>query len=136
MADRPETIHVPYGPENVIDEWGWLWLPTSQGEEWVICRTIEDDDGELIVETWDCGATADVHACQPASDLAGTPYLPLSTPACEPGAGLLVTIRLPGGGSLSYSHDPGPDADRVRDAVIGALALGRSADEQDTPAHG
>ena len=134
MADE-KKIAVPYDPNTVIGEWGWLWLRTSQGDEWVICRTVEDDE-DLIVETWDREATADAHGWNHAHELTGSPYLPLSSPACGPDAGLLVTIRLPVGASMAYSHELGTDAERLRRAVLVALELMHPAPDEVSTADG
>ena len=45
-------------------------------------------------------------------------------PACDPGAGLLATIRMAAGASLSFAHhEPDAEADRILNRVIKALGL-------------
>ena len=119
-----DTIAVPYDPESCLDQWGWLWDADALIPDWVLCRTF-DEDGEVWVEWHAADDTVDTHSAGLAAEWAGTPYLPLARPACEPGAGLLVTVRLPGGASLAQSVETtGPRADEARAAVLAALGLG------------
>lgn len=126
MSDTTRTagaIDVPYDPESCIGDFGWIWLATSMGEEWVLCRTIEDEDG-LVTEAWTSEATFDTHDCHAAEDLRGQPYLPIAAPACVPGSGFEAQVHLPGGGVMRYGLDGSEDAAATRERVLAALRIG------------
>jgi hypothetical protein len=116
------VIDKPYKPEESIGEWGWLWH--SPSGEWNLAFTFEHDD-ELFANLYVMGeACREPMACLRAQGQRNSRYLPLAAPACGPRAAVLVTARLPGGGTLSISHDdPGPEADaswnHIREAMIG-----------------
>ena len=120
-------IDVPYAPADVVGEFGWLWSPLIGDEpgEWEQVETVDLDlSGQLVTRFVRHSPDADGDIVQDADQLAGLPYLPLSPPACEPGAGLLVTIRAAGGATISHAWvEPGEDADHAERAVALALAL-------------
>ena len=128
MTD-PNKIDVPYDPDAVIGEWGWLWTGEEEDDgTWVLVFTDLDEDLEVLASIWHVGgAYSGAPTTCPADDFSGTPYLPLSAPACDPGAGLLVTLRLPFGASIAHSWgEPCDAADRASEAIIAALADGRA----------
>lgn len=121
-----KTIGTPYDPEDHVNEFGWIW--GGDLEDWLLCYTTETDDGELVVGVYSLtiGYT-DTHDEWSADRFRGAPYIPLSAPACTPGAGLLVTAHLPGGGTMAVSReDTGPEAEadweRIRAAMLGDKA--------------
>lgn len=116
---KKDTIATPYDPEQVVGEWGWLWLPETEeeGDGWVLCRTIEDDlDDILRTEAFHPMDPRDEHTVYAAEALKGTPYIPLHMPKCGPQAGAMVAVWLHGGGCLTVTHedhgDHGARADR------------------------
>ena len=121
------AITTPYDPDDCVGTFGWLWMGEEPDGDWTLVVTF-DDDGTLAVTGWSMDdAYADTTPQYDADLFRGYPYLPLSAPACDPGAGLLVTIHLPSGASLSFSkEDPGPEADATRQRVIEALELGHA----------
>jgi len=122
-------VDVPYDPDAVIGEWGWLWMGEDDDCAWALVVTFEDDNGSVCVSGWSLDDPySDITPAYLAEDWRGTPYLPLSAPACDPGAGLLVTLRLPFGASIAHSWgEPCDAADRASEAIIAALADGRKA---------
>lgn len=129
-----EPITAPYKPEERIGEWGWLW---EEGDgKWMLIATVEGDEGtpEILTDVWDAdGISNEYRGHWDASKIAGKPYLSLSEPGCDPGAGLLVLIHLPEGAFLSHSWGrPCAAADQAREAVLAALMPGkRDADAKD-----
>lgn len=128
MSDTTRTtgaIDVPYDPDRCIGDFGWIWMTTTLGEEWLICRTVEDDDdGALLTEVWGPDATSDTHDAHAAEELRGTPYLPMAAPACTPGAGFEAQVHLAGGGVIRYGLDASEDATATRERVLAALQIG------------
>lgn len=122
MSEAP-TIDTKYDPDAVIGEWGWLWMG-DEAEDWVLVVTFEDDlDGTVRVTGWSLDDSySDTATAYLAEDWRGAPYMPISRPACAPGAGLLVTLHLPDGASIAHSWgEPCADADAARNAIIAAL---------------
>jgi hypothetical protein len=116
-------IVTAYNPDECINEWGWLWWVEPEAEgEWVLVNTFTDDDDALRTAVMDRdGMSLDARGEWDSERLRGQPYLSLYAPACDPDAGLLVTIRLPNGASMAYSVAAGDKADRTRDAVMAAI---------------
>lgn len=115
------TIDVPYDPEQVQGEFGWLWIGTSLGgRDWALVYTDMPDgidaEPQIRVIEPDVGSDADILGH--ADHWAGQPYLPASAPACEPGAALLVEMRLEDGAKLSACWmEAGPGAKRAAEAI-------------------
>lgn len=119
-------IDVPYDPDQVQGEFGWLWTGTSLGQrDWALVYTDMpggiDAAPQIRVIEPDVGSDADLlgHAYH----WAGQPYLTASAPACEPGAALLVEMRLEGGAKLSACWmEDGPGARRAAEAIRAEMA--------------
>lgn len=125
----PETktrVWVPYDPESVIGEFGWLWHQMGDGFEWHLTKTIEDDETDTLL-AWMVGA-GDGHTsdCAWASRLAGLPYLPCLAPSISQGKAdrLEVIIRLPGGASAAHAFGPGERTERIDAALKSILNFG------------
>ena len=132
MTDTPATpqpVWTPYSPEDVVGEFGWLWIDGPMGHEWVLVMTTDGDDEEhdIIIDLigrMDGDGMRDTLA---AEDYAGTPYLSLSQPTVEPGISdaVVVAVRLGRGGLAVSAHaPPGDRADAIALAVFAALRLG------------
>ncbi len=115
---------VPYDPESVIGEFGWLWQQTGEGESgWTLIMTIEDltdpsaQDDELATITLD-----DSQPPRRANRVAGLPYLPCLAPSISQGHfdRLEVIVRMAGGASAAHAFAPGERTERI-DAALKAL---------------
>lgn len=127
MTDTIKPVSVPYSPTDCIGEFGHLWMrPESYSQhEWVLIRTIEDDDDELAFVVFLQDGPQDEQDVYDASLYIGTAYIPVSAPACGPTAGAMVRVYLPGGGVITASHEDRDDkAKAMTDAVLAALGMG------------
>lgn len=123
------AIHIPYDPDQVIGDFGWLWLDDGpMGPDWHLIQTIQEDGEDGDLRAWFVG-DGDGHTsdCAQADNHKGAPYLSALKPSAEPGksAALEVTVRLASGASMSHSFGDAKAAAQVEAAVFGALRLGR-----------
>ena len=111
------SIHIPYDPESVCGDFGWLWL----GRDWHLIRTVEADSGALLTLFIADDEDADV-----ATHYSAVPYLPCSAPTAEPGQtdAIEVTLRLRDGDSITYSTRSPAAAQALERAVMDAIAAG------------
>jgi hypothetical protein len=127
MTDTIKPVSVPYDPAECIGEYGHLWFrPESYSEpEWVLIRTIEDEDDELAFLALHTDCMPDDADVYDASLYIGTAYIPASAPACGPTAGAMIRVYLPGGGVMTF-HRSRRDAEAkaMTDSVIALLTGG------------
>ena len=129
----PRPVWTPYNPDDVVGDFGWLWLDGPMGHEWVLVQTVDDDldcaEGVLVdmIGRMDGEGVRDSYA---ALSYAGTPYLPLSHPTVEPGKcdALEVAIRFAPGASATNAFGHSDRLEAVRDATLAAMGMGRGDD--------
>ena len=119
-TNAPATTRcwVPYDPESVIGEFGWLHMPDGvMGPEWQLICTVEPSgiDAPLYTRFIQPDMMPDDEELEYTDRYIGLPYVAASAPTIEPGKcdGTEVRIRLPGGGSVTHALGAGHDASEL-----------------------
>ena len=123
-------VWVPFEHADVAPgEFGWLWLDGPVGEEWVLIRIHESDEGLYcdLLGRIDLRGYRDV---LDAESLTGAPYLPMLQPTLVPGEcdAFEVAIRFGPGSSATHAFGQSDRLAAVKDATFAAMSVGRGDD--------
>lgn len=131
-----DAVWSKYRPDEVVGEWGFLWLDGPAGDEWVLVYTVEDDDPDnpegILVDLVGRADRYGVCDSVAAKQFAGVPYLPMLAPGVVPGEVdmLEVAVRFAPGASATHSLGGG-EAERAAflERLNAALAAVYRGDE-------